>query len=714
MIDNQTKEHIKALLPNYLEGKGINIHKPFHCLNPEHDDRNPSMSYDPKRNRVKCFSCEKDADIFGLIGLEYDISNFKEQYNKALELLDIEAEPLEVDATQGTPNKEQADYYKYLKQVSMNAHHTDYANKRGLSDEIIKKYSIGFDAEWQHPKLVKEGKNPPKTPRLIIPIDATSYLARDTRSINDIPQEQRGFVKVKIGSSKPYLMHELLAHDEPTFIVEGEIDALSVIEAGYKAVALGSTSNIYAFINEYKEMANKIPTFFVMLDSDSSGVDASIKLSKELSKMHQAHHILKPYGYKDPNEYLVADREGFTTFLSNVMQNPNNYSIDLETIEKQRNLNDVDRAILQDIQQGYLNKYSIEMLSDELLEVLTVEEKKAMYEQNKVVNQLNDFTDGIKDSLSISAIPTGFETLDNVLDGGLFAGLYFIGAISSLGKTTFALQIADQIAKRGTDVLIFSLEMSRHEVMAKSISRLTYEVSQDDKLGKTTRGILDGKRYTGYTDIYGNQKAPYNSKEKETIKDALTEYAKIGEHLYINEGLGDIGSNDINRIITQHIKITGNKPVVVIDYLQILQPKDPRASDKQNTDWAVLDLKKISRAYNIPIIGISSFNRDNYKEAVNMASFKESGAIEYSSDVLIGLQLKGIVDSNGKKNSNFNVDEAKSKTPREIELKILKNRNGRTGNTVEFAYNPLFNYFKDNGTSKTDYKLASRKALKIE
>src|SRR5699024_5813442 len=107
----------------------------------------------------------------------------------------------------------------------------------------------------------------------------------------------------------------------------------------------------------------------------------------------------------------------------------------------------------------------------------------------------------------------------------------------------------------------------------------------------------------------------------------------------------------------------GNKPVVVIDYLQILQPKDPRASDKQNTDWAVLDLKKISRAYNIPIIGISSFNRDNYKEAVNMASFKESGAIEYSSDVLIGLQLKGIVDSNGKKNSNFNVDEAKSKTP---------------------------------------------------
>ena len=51
----------------------------------------------------------------------------------------------------------------------------------------------------------------------------------------------------------------------------------------------------------------------------------------------------------------------------------------------------------------------------------------------------------------------------------------------------------------------------------------------------------------------------------------------------------------------------GTNPVVIIDYLQILAPTDIRATDKQNTDKAVLELKRISRDYSVPIIGISSF-----------------------------------------------------------------------------------------------------------
>lgn len=70
-----------------------------------------------------------------------------------------------------------------------------------------------------------------------------------------------------------------------------------------------------------------------------------------------------------------------------------------------------------------------------------------------------------------------------------------------------------------------------------------------------------------------------------------------------------------------------------------------------------------------------------------MEAFKESGAIEYSSDVLIGLQLAG---AGGK---NFDVNEAKRKDPRDIELVILKNRNGRTGDKIRYSYYPLFNYF---------------------
>ena len=72
-----------------------------------------------------------------------------------------------------------------------------------------------------------------------------------------------------------------------------------------------------------------------------------------------------------------------------------------------------------------------------------------------------------------------------------------------------------------------------------------------------------------------------------------------------------------------------------------------------------------------------------------MKSFKESGAIEYGSDVLIGLQLKGADES------KFDVDQAKQKNPREIELVILKNRNGATGKKIEYKYYPMFNFFEE-------------------
>lgn len=72
-----------------------------------------------------------------------------------------------------------------------------------------------------------------------------------------------------------------------------------------------------------------------------------------------------------------------------------------------------------------------------------------------------------------------------------------------------------------------------------------------------------------------------------------------------------------------------------------------------------------------------------------MEAFKESRAIEYSNDVLIGLQLKGV----GSK--DFDVIEAKKRNPRNIELMILKNRNGSVGEKLNFNYYPVFNYFEE-------------------
>ena len=128
-----------------------------------------------------------------------------------------------------------------------------------------------------------------------------------------------------------------------------------------------------------------------------------------------------------------------------------------------------------------------------------------------------------------------------------------------------------------------------------------------------------------------------------------------------------------------------------MDYLQIIAPHSDRATDKQRVDHAVLELKRISRDYRLPIIAISSFNREGYKESVSFENLKESGAIEYSADIVIGLQLEGA----GKK--DFNPTEAKKKDPRKVEAVILKNREGRVGDKILFSYYPMFNYFHEEG-----------------
>ena len=321
-------------------------------------------------------------------------------------------------------------------------------------------------------------------------------------------------------------------------------------------------------------------------------------------------------------------------------------------------------------------------------------EKEEIVDKETVSYCLNGFLEALIKNREGKAIPTGFSNLDKAFDGGLYPGLYSIGAISSLGKTTFCLQMADNIARSSHNVLIFSLEMSRYELMAKTISRESFildsEMYHTYTHAKTTRGVLKGD----YTDI-----------ERGIILEAIERYSKWGEHVSITEGIGDIGVNEITSKIKDYMsKHDGKPPVVLIDYLQILHPMDKYATDKQNTDKAVLELKRLSRDLEIPIIGISSFNRENYLLPVSMSSFKESGAIEYSSDVLIGLQYSGWdyvsneKESDRKQRLNATTQivnsEIRQGKPITIQLKILKNRNGGRL-SLEFEYFPLFNYFRE-------------------
>ncbi len=647
MDRQEAREQLKGQLKSYVESitsksKGANMYVCPLCGSGTGSHNTGAFSITKDGKSWKCFSCNKGGDIFDLIGEHEQIADHSEQLKRAGELYGITIESYRATAQedfreyQNQPKNEQythnsthtTDYTQFFLQANRDIEKTDY--HRGLSIETLNRFKIGYVESWRHPKA----PNAPASPRLIIPTSKESYLARDTRK--QIPEEQKPYSKSKVGSIHIFNAKALQTATKPIFIVEGELDALSIIEVGGEAVALGTTTKVKGLLELLKTKKPEQP-LIIALDNDEAGEKAYKELSEGLQGLNIISYRYNPAGeYKDANEALQGNRE----------------------------------ALRQAVEEA-------EHIQDEAEQA-----KKEAYLNTSTAHYLQSFIDGIAESVNTPYIPTGFNKLDTVLDGGLYEGLYIVGAISSLGKTTLITQIADQIAQAGHDVLIFSLEMARAEIMAKSISRHTLQQVLNNggeiRNAKTTRGITTGKRYENYSKA-----------EKELIQNAIIDYSKYAEHIYISEGIGNIGAEQIRETVKQHILFTGKKPTVVIDYLQILAPYSERATDKQNTDKAVMELKRISRDYKTPVIGISSFNRANYSVAVSMEAFKESGAIEYSSDVLFGLQLKGA----GKK--DFDPNEAKKKSPREIELVILKNRNGSTGDKLGFKYYPLFNYFEE-------------------
>lgn len=551
-----------------------------------------------------------------------------------------------------TAQQEEAepDYTDFFLQANRDIERTDY--HRGLTLETLNRFKLGYVESWTHPKA----PTAPPSPRLIIPTSKHSYLARDTRA--ELTEEQRKHSKIKVGKVRIFNAKALYRASKPVFIVEGEIDALSIIDVGGEAVALGSTANKRALLTMLESQKPSQPLIIAM-DNDEAGSKANRELTEGLERLKIPFYridIAKPY--KDANEALTADREAFRA-----------------AVEQAENI-----------------------------EAETLEAEREALKREAVAYTLPSFIKSIEESKQAAFIPTGFTALDSLLDGGLYAGLYVVGAISSLGKTTFCLQIADQIAQSGQDVLVFSLEMARNELIAKSVSRLTLiediERNGTTTHAKTTRGILTGTRY-----------ADYSQKERELIQYSISAYGKYAHNIYITEGMGNVGVDEIREKVQRHIKLTGKAPVVVIDYLQIIAPADMRATDKQNTDKAVLELKRLSRDYAIPVIGISSFNRDNYTAPVNLASFKESGAIEYSSDVLLGLQYEGMDYQEGEADKAREkrirelmkqaVEDGKNGKPQKIQVKVLKNRNGSKGDALLDFY-PMFNYFTATKTPTAD------------
>lgn len=602
-----------------------------------------------KGNSFKCFACNRSGDIYDLAAqVEHiDETEKRAQLKAVANWAGIPLSGLSTNEARRTTPKKTPNYAQgqakekaYILEAQKHIEHPQalaYIQSRGYTLEQAQAFGLGYD---------------PAKKRLVIPWLGSDYYHIDRDTTGKAPNKYSKPKSDEVGEQPLYNPQALEGNS--FFVVEGLFDALALKALGFNEVVALAGVGVNKLTQALLAKPNK-PIAIFMFDKDEPGREAAIKAAEKFNELHLPYITpnLDEIPGKDPDEMRQNDIEALGDFLRGEKD-----KADKECSERQ--------------EQAYkeaLRSLRVVSLHDTAEQLLLCE--------------------GISEP-----IPTGFKNLDEALSGGLTRGLYILGAISSLGKTTFILQIADQIAASKHPVLFVTIEQSARELVAKSLSRLTKQ-------------LPDGGKYASTANEISNPKSRNVWAQEKTIQllKACEEYEAIEQgYLHIMEGEKQPSVSDIATLARRIAEHENKAPVIFIDYLQLLKPQSENDTDKQAVDKNIMLLRQLARDLDTAVVAISSLNRASYSGGVTLESFKESGAIEYGSDVLLGLQpydlrekVKGIIsEAKQKAVSKECISKHKEQIIRKLSLPILKNRNGGINEIgVPFIYDTWHNLWSE-------------------
>lgn len=267
------KIEIKNRLPDYLAFKGIDYKRKFKCLNINHQDNSPSMSFDKSNCKVHCFSCGANYDIFDLIGFDYGLTDFSAEYEKACALFGLEITDTRKNISpdmrfiiSGLYKSAKRDYFSVKEILSTKCY--QYHDIDGAY--CFSKYRIDFISD--------NGKR-------------RKYLIQGVT--------ENGFVRLKLSkgelTNKVSMYGDFRAYNEgeTIYIVEGEKCVDSLIERGLKACTAGNSES-------WKHRGNQFAPYFknvnvvVLCDNDNAGFLCSADIALALNGIAKSIRILTP------------------------------------------------------------------------------------------------------------------------------------------------------------------------------------------------------------------------------------------------------------------------------------------------------------------------------------------------------------------------------------------------------------------------------------
>lgn len=256
------------------------------------------------------------------------------------------------------------------------------------------------------------------------------------------------------------------------------------------------------------------------------------------------------------------------------------------------------------------------------------------------VNEALDRIDARRAGGSAAALPTGLRDLDELL-GGLHGGeLVVVAARTSVGKSAFALELLRRAVLAGTPAFLASLEMGRAEVA----ERLLAAGARLD-----LRWLRDGGLSAGQAASLLAAAGPLRS-ARCWVDDAASQTAgRVAAHarrLRLREGVG----------------------LVVVDYLQLVEPESRRVPRQEQVAEATRRLKTLARELGVPVLALAQLNRGVEEHAGNrprLSDLRESGAVEQDADAVLLLHRPDYYEP--------------AERPGQVDVIVAKNRNGPTG-----------------------------------
>lgn len=343
---------------------------------------------------------------------------------------------------------------------------------------------------------------------------------------------------------------------------------------------------------------------------------------------------------KQVMEYIVSLSEYVRTTNADTIYN------DLINLSKKRKI----LKLMQDKMTEIIDCENIDILAEETIKQINIieqvnEKEKTFLEQ--VVETSERIEQSVLEGQDYS-LYTGITDLDNIICGLHKEELTIIGARPGVGKTTFALQIAEYIASKKVETAIISLEMSDYQIIQKMLARKTRVNSYKMRLGTLEQNDLA------------------------KIGQASAEICQLPIHLITNARTLQHIEN-----ITRKLKNKSNLGLLVIDYIQLIKNKGKFNSREQEVADITRTLKLLSLELKIPIIGLCQLSRNATKQEPTLADLRESGAIEQDADNVFFLYQE-------KESEESIVD---------ITLKIAKQRAGEIGK-VYLKFNKTMSEFK--------------------